>query len=63
MRIVQKLQDVTFAFLLRCGDSEEISSKKNDFFKAVWKWKQALQLLPVLRFSIVLFVIVPVPVP
>jgi len=51
MRIFQKLQAVTFAFLLQCGQSEEISSKENSYFKAIWKWKQALQLQPVSRFS------------
>ena len=35
MRMFQKLQAVTFAFLLRCGKIEEISStsKQNDYFK------------------------------
>jgi len=59
MRIFQKLQAVTFAFLLRCGQSEEISSKENSYFKAIWKWKQALQLQPVSRFSMGLFLSQP----
>ena len=58
MYAFQKLQAATFAVLLRCGESEEISSKLTDYFKSLWKWKQTLQLLPVSRFSIGLFVIV-----
>jgi len=53
--------DDDLLFLLRCGESEGISLKRHEYFKALWEWKQALQLLQVSRFSIGLFVIVSQP--
>jgi len=55
---ISKVAGCFFVFIC-CGVAKvkKYRRKRMTVFKALWKWKQALQLLSVLRFSIGLFVI------
>ena len=61
MSIFEKLQAVALPFCSGVAKWKKYRRSSMTIFKAVWKWKQALQLLPVSRFSIGLFVIVSHP--